>query len=152
MNDNVYKIITAVSILVIAVVMVLGSIDEAEAGPILLPGDTAGIACGPNFDFSNAEDEMDLEYNEETTVGCDVEVQVSFAKIYGGVNTMEKVSSFDKVSYNFGFLAPLGERTRLALEFHGNTEYELDNAASSEMDGLTFPKDWGISTRIGIVF
>lgn len=141
MSDNIYKIVTAVSILVIAVVMVLGSFDDAEAGPILLPGDNAGIACGPNFDV-DTEDGKGVE-DPTVTMGCDAEVQVSFGKVYAGVNTHEGFSP-SNFSAEAGVVVPLGSVTRLAVEVNGNSEYKNGMA--------TIEKDWGVSTRIGIVF
>ena len=154
MSDNIYKVVTAVSILIIALVMVLGSVNDAEAGPILLPGDHAGIACGPNFDFNTSdfkvmtmEDDMMEKKSPTFSVGCNVEAQVDRFKFYAGVNTAEDVD-ISKVKYEAGFVTALGERTRLTTGVAGHTKwYVYADGVRQELD-----TDFTVQTRLGIVF
>lgn len=102
---------------------------EAQGAPILLPGDSAGIGCGPNLHFDKADfsfDDMGKSNDDSTySLGCNVEVQVSFVKLFAGINTVSGVDPGD-VEVEAGFLAPLGDNTRLSVSLDGNTGYEQD--------------------------
>lgn len=120
--------------------------ENAEAGPILLPGDTGGVACGTNYDLGT-EDFVtgggETADQPTWTIGCNLEFQVDKFKLYTEVETLEDVDPTD-LSFTAGTLFPLGDRTRMAVEIEGSSGHEKGM--------FRFQSDFRVKTRVGVVF
>ena len=116
---------------------------EAWAAPVLLPGDTAGFACGPNFNVER--DDVITPDGPGYSLGCDAEVQVSKVKLYAGIDTVDSYDITD-MKYRGGILFPVGKNFRVSVGIDGHTSYDIKNS------GLSLDKSFNVTTRIGSVF
>ena len=119
----------------------------ANAAPILLPGDNAGVGCGTDLHLNKKDFDYANENYEDTSsysLGCDAEVQVSKVKLFAGIKTLSGVD-IGELGVNVGFVAPLGDNARLSVELDGNTGYKV-------ADGLDMNGSVTVSTRVAMVF
>ena len=137
-------------LLVVALVtaaLAMASVPAAKAEPILLPGDRAGIACGPHVDLNTddfVKDPMGMQADQPNFgIGCDLEIQLERFKFYAGAQTLKDVEITD-LKYHAGFLAPLGTNTRLLVGFNGQSSHTLDM--------FEFQDDFQVKSRIVWVF